>query len=293
MRNKITILMLAAMLCLCTSCWLFCHTAIIAVDVRCSSKQQAEAREVFIKRAESLWKVYESTDVTHGVFTINYRGNDSLLNILLMRQGRIHIAETYAQSELLPMLMPVLAEIDSLRAGSDTSRRWLVGSAVNSPVIINSAKDQVSFIDSVFKSNMHLLPADVAFYWVAKMVQQTEMAEMDYELVALKLGHDDFVLNPESVKSCDVVKHKGSSRLAIELNEPYHKTWQRLTCNNIGKSLAVVIDGKVLVYLSVNSEIKKGHIEITGNFKYDDLLLIKAQMMGGELHCKGFVYDPS
>ena len=54
--------------------------------------------------------------------------------------------------------------------------------------------------------------------------------------------------------------------MKMSMNAEGAKTWARLTKANIGKSIAIVLDGFVYSYPTVQTEIRGGQSSITGNF---------------------------
>lgn len=69
--------------------------------------------------------------------------------------------------------------------------------------------------------------------------------------------------------SAATVMHEGPSNkpmIAIELTANGRKAFAELTRQNIGKRLAIVVDGKLLTAPIIRSEIPGGSAMITGNF---------------------------
>ena len=50
------------------------------------------------------------------------------------------------------------------------------------------------------------------------------------------------------------------------MNAEGSKTWARLTKENIGREIAIVLDGYAYSFPTVNTEITGGSSQITGNF---------------------------
>ncbi len=120
-----------------------------------------------------------------------------------------------------------------------------------------------------------LFPRDVRFMWSIKPIQD---GSSYYELVAIKANTRDGKAPLDG--SVVVDAHKGFSGtsayadVSMSMNAEGAKVWARLTADNIGKSIAIVLDGYVYSYPRVNGEIKGGQSSITGNFtpeEADDL----------------------
>lgn len=64
----------------------------------------------------------------------------------------------------------------------------------------------------------------------------------------------------------DFGQNSAYANVSMQMNQEGAKTWARMTKENIGKSIAIVLDGYVYSYPRVNGEIPGGRSEITGNF---------------------------
>ncbi|QIA06894.1 protein translocase subunit SecDF [Draconibacterium halophilum] len=110
-----------------------------------------------------------------------------------------------------------------------------------------------------------LFPRDMRFVWTAKAADE---AGTFYRLIALKVttrdgkapldggvitdarqDYDQFGTNPE---------------VAMQMNAEGSKVWQRMTKENVGKSIAIVLDGYVRSFPTVNGEIPGGRSSISG-----------------------------
>lgn len=112
-----------------------------------------------------------------------------------------------------------------------------------------------------------LLPRDLKFLW---SVNSTDKKASIYELVAIKVSNRDGrpALGGEVITDAfdDFEQVTGYGKVNMTMNSEGAKVWARLTKANIGKCIAVVLDGYVYSYPRVNSEITGGSSEITGNF---------------------------
>ncbi|MDE5944221.1 MAG: protein translocase subunit SecDF [Rikenella sp.] len=111
-----------------------------------------------------------------------------------------------------------------------------------------------------------LFPRDVRFLWSVKGIKG---APTLYELYAIKGSSDGRPALDGSVIT-DAVGQYGQTGSAAEvsmsMNAAGAKTWARLTADNVGKFIAVVLDGYVYSCPRVNGEIAGGHSQITGDF---------------------------
>ncbi len=111
-----------------------------------------------------------------------------------------------------------------------------------------------------------LFPRDVRFMWGVKGIKG---APTVYELYAIKGSSDGRPALDGSVIT-DAVGQYGQTGSAAEvsmsMNAAGARTWARLTADNVGKFIAVVLDGYVYSCPRVNGEITGGNSQITGDF---------------------------
>jgi hypothetical protein len=204
----------------------------------------------------------------------------------------------YSDNDVQASLNRVYEKLFCLMKNTDYEPLWKINDFQNSSLLETSALisvplQQVPYIDSIFNDFKHFFYRNIYFAWTAKP------EEGFYELLALKFTSKPFSLNPNSVKSCKIKNQEYNDgeislsyqELCITLEENYVNEWARLTLNNIGKNLAIVMDGKVLIYPRVSSEIKNGKMCITGNYENEEYLLIKSVILGGTLDCKAKIIN--
>jgi SecD/SecF fusion protein len=111
----------------------------------------------------------------------------------------------------------------------------------------------------------NIFPRDMMFRWTAK---STDQAGNYYRLIALKANTRDGRAPLDGDVITDARQdfdHFGSHpEVSMTMNSEGAKTWQRLTKENIGKSIAIVLDGYVRSFPTVQNEISGGRSSITG-----------------------------
>src|SRR5574344_2194633 len=129
-------------------------------------------------------------------------------------------------------------------------------------------------IDKIIYSQMakQVLPSDLKLLWSAKPAEFDKKGEI-YELHALKVTessgrapHEADVI-PEAK---DGIANLGRPRVSMQMNSDGARRWAQLTKANIGKAVAIVLDGAVYSAPRVNGEIDGGNSEISGNFTIED-----------------------
>ncbi len=103
------------------------------------------------------------------------------------------------------------------------------------------------------------------FRWTAK---STDQAGNYYRLIALKANTRDgrAPLDGDVITDArqDFDQFGSNPEVSMTMNSEGAKTWQRLTKENIGKSIAIVLDGYVRSFPTVQNEISGGRSSITG-----------------------------
>lgn len=114
-----------------------------------------------------------------------------------------------------------------------------------------------------------VLPRDLALKWTVKSINDESKTGI-FELIAIKVTNRDgrAPLSGEVITdaNADFGQFSSSANVNMQMNSEGSKTWARLTKENIGKCIAIVLDDYVYSYPRVNSEITGGRSEITGNF---------------------------
>jgi len=105
-------------------------------------------------------------------------------------------------------------------------------------------------------------------------------------LIAIKTGRP-FYLNAQTTESMKPGYTKyGNVEIWVKLKEAQAQKWAEMTRNNVGKSLAIISDGRVMSYPRVQSEITGGAVAISGNYKIEEMQILTAIFKGGILECQ-------
>jgi len=183
---------------------------------------------------------------------------------------------------------------DSLAAESTTSLfTYLIPSQnPNGPVVGIAAAKDTSKVNRYLNLPVvkALLPKDLKFLWTVKPIPAENVRyytarpvndkDSYFELVALKISTFDGRPPLEGdaiVNASKNLNQRSQFEVNMSMNAEGAKTWAKLTKNNIGKSIAIVLDGYVYSFPTVQSEIRGGRSQITGNFtaqEADDLVNI-------------------
>ncbi|MBO7644178.1 MAG: protein translocase subunit SecDF [Bacteroidales bacterium] len=132
-----------------------------------------------------------------------------------------------------------------------------------------------------------LFPAEFRPMWSVKPSEYMQ-ADNIFELVAIKSSSrdgkaplDGGVVTDARVTTND--RRGGSPTVSMTMNAEGANIWARLTKDNIGKQIAIVLDGTVYSYPTVNSEITGGSSEISGNFTMEEATDLTNVLKSGKL----------
>ncbi len=117
-----------------------------------------------------------------------------------------------------------------------------------------------------------VLPADVKLLWSAKPAEGISVKNT-FELYALKVTTSDgrAPLEGDVVTDAkDQFDQYGRPEVSMTMNSEGAREWAALTKANIGKAIAIVLDGVVYSAPRVNGEIDGGQSSISGNFTIED-----------------------
>ena len=146
------------------------------------------------------------------------------------------------------------------------------GQAYQGPVVgtvhyTDTAKVMAMLTSQVAKS---VLPRELKLAWTVKAI---DAAEAYYQLVALKSqanGRPSLEGDVITDARADFGQTSAYANVSMTMNAEGARDWQRITRDNIGKSIAIVLDGYVYSFPTVQNEIAGGSSQITGNFTVEE-----------------------
>jgi len=160
----------------------------------------------------------------------------------------------------------VLQNAFPLQLNVDQQYRPSRGATVGFAHYKDTAKINSYLEDSRIKA---LFPRDLKFFWSFKAYKYFGDGNI-YELVAIKVTSRDGRAPLTGDAIVDARKQFGNNQATAEvdmtMNAEGARTWARLTKENINRSIAIVLDGYVYSHPNVQSEIKGGSSQITGDF---------------------------
>ena len=161
-----------------------------------------------------------------------------------------------------------------------------------STVGIAQAKDMEKISEYLnMKQVKEVLPRNLALKWGVKAIDDKEQF---FELYALKVTNRDGspALGGDVVTDAiaDFMQQAGRSEQMVNMvmNAEGSKAWARLTKENIGRQIAIVLDEMVYSAPNVNDEITGGRSQITGHFTPEEAKdlanVLKSGKMAASVH---------
>ena len=117
-----------------------------------------------------------------------------------------------------------------------------------------------------------IFPSDLKLLWGAKPAEGLNKKNV-FELYALKVTTADGRAPLEGdvvTEAKDEFDQHGRPQVSMTMNSEGAREWAALTKANVGKAIAIVLDGVVYSAPRVNGEISGGQSSISGNFTIED-----------------------
>ena len=243
-------------------------------------KDPERVRELLQRSANlQFWRTYTFDEVANDLVGLN----DRLLALGSMPAPQPVAAEAPAAStdSLVADSTTTVAVAQPAKGLQvDTLAKYLqLGGRGGATVGLAQDRDR-NKIDSLLAlaTEYHLLPEDLTLLWGAKPIQdpQTRKLTNIYELYAIRTNRSmkpDLSGDVVTSARADVDQNRlGSAepQVSMSMNQEGAQIWARLTKENIGRSIAIVLDGVVYSAPNVNSEITGGQSSISGNFTIEE-----------------------
>ncbi|MDE5575204.1 MAG: protein translocase subunit SecD, partial [Bacteroidales bacterium] len=164
-------------------------------------------------------------------------------------------AQYAAQNPLFAVLMPAFNQGDVQRQG---------------PVVGYARQKDMDKVNAMLEQCKAKFPRNAKFVWSVKPVQDNTDI---YSLVALKVNTRDgrAPLGGDAVTDArQDFGQNGGVEISMSMNTEGARIWKNLTGNNIGRSIAIVLDDVAYSWPTVNGEIAGGRSSITGGFTVEE-----------------------
>ena len=224
-------------------------------------------------------EVVDVTEITDGQVTEVAVSEESAEQDLLAElENRPDAAAMTGADEAVMDEFPLFAKLSP--ALSET------GQIMNGPVIGYAKSYDTAAVNSMLNTPQvrMLLPRDVKLMWGVKPI---DPAETTYELYAIKANTRDgkAPLDGSAVADAkgDFAEQGSAAEVSMTMTPTGAKTWARMTADNIGEFIAIVLDGYVYSAPRVNSEIPNGRSSISGQFTIQEAKDLANVLTSGKL----------
>ena len=160
-----------------------------------------------------------------------------------------------AENPLFSVLIPSLYQGDESRKG---------------PVVGYAQEKDLKKVDQLLLTCQKQFPRNVKFVWSVKPIQpNTDI----YALIALKVTTRDgrSPLGGDAITDArQDYDQTGGVEISMSMNSEGARIWKNMTGNNIGRSIAIVMDNAAYSWPTVNGEIPGGRSSITGGFTVEE-----------------------
>jgi len=129
-----------------------------------------------------------------------------------------------------------------------------------------------------------LFPRDVRFHWDMAPYDEAENYFVLYSLrITGRDGRPPLEGGAVTSASVDFAQTGGAPTVTMGMNSEGAQVWARLTRDNVGKAIAILLDGYVVSAPTVDEEIPNGRSTIRGNFSYADAEDLSNVLKSGKL----------
>lgn len=160
------------------------------------------------------------------------------------------------------------------------------GQVGRGPVVGYAHSKDTAQINEYFKTKQvkETLPRDLGLRWSVKAIDKK--GEI-FQLVAIKVtnrdGHATLGGDVITDARADFAQTSAYANVSMSMNQEGSKTWARMTKDNIGKSIAIALDGYIYSFPTVNGEITGGSSQITGNFTVEEAKDLANTLKSGKM----------
>jgi SecD/SecF fusion protein len=211
------------------------------------AEKKEPAKTEAVKKADTA-----KSDTSKGNALLKQLGKDTSKTATMAKQKE-SFEEYSKQNPLFAYLNPAIYQ--------DKNGQYVAGQTamVGRAFIKDTAR-----VNSMLRMTRNMFPRDMKLAWTVK--PRGESPDV-LELVALKVTSRDGspALGGDVITSArQDYDQNGRVEVSMSMNSEGARVWKRLTGENIGKQVAIVLDGYVYSYPNVNGEIPNGMSSISG-----------------------------
>ena len=221
---------------------------------------------------------------------------------ILQSSANLEFYEVYNTDEIYPALIQFAEEYRIANPDAPKNNlQALLGGGGRGPVMGMVAREDTAAVNTIINSDLaaRVLPSNLKLRWenAPQEVEQRDKAgkvimkkngkpltKAYFNLIALK-GEPQLEGDAVVSASSDFDNMKGST-VNMRMSDKGARDWATITKNNLGRSIAIVLDDNVYSYPNVNSVITGGSSEITGNFTPEEANDLANLLKSGKMDVK-------
>ena len=244
-----------------------------------------------------FWATYENSEI----YPFLQEANETLAGLLTEENGQAQTAveQTKDAGAAEDILSEEISAAEEESADDEAFRKANPLFAALQPAVYNgrlaggACIGYASYADTAkINTWLHmpqiqsLFPAEFKAMWTVKPSQALPSGN-SYELVAIRSTSRDGKAPLDGGVVTDARVQYGNSggnpEVSMSMNAEGANIWARMTKDNIGRQIAIVLDGMVYSYPVVNTEITGGSSSITGNFDLEEAEDLANVLKSGKL----------
>jgi len=244
-----------------------------------------------------FWATYENSEI----YPFLQEANETLAGLLTEENGQAQTAveQTRDAGAAEDILSEEISAAEEESADDEAFRKANPLFAALQPAVYNgrlaggACIGYASYADTAkINTWLHmpqiqsLFPAEFKAMWTVKPSQAFPGGNI-YELVAIRSTSRDGKAPLDGGVVTDARVQYGNSggnpEVSMSMNAEGANIWARMTKDNIGRQIAIVLDGMVYSYPVVNTEITGGSSSITGNFDLEEAEDLANVLKSGKL----------
>ena len=215
-----------------------------------------------------FWEVAETNEIGAALESVNSAWVAANKSAQPAEADTVATEDLSEEDSLRNALEKQLAEIDPTKAGDNTISP-LFSLLKPNYGLAYELRDTMA-INRIIKNDDYkaLLPRDIKLLWGVKPFEAEDGTET-LELYAIKAvrGTDEAPLEGDVVTDArQTLDQSSRPAVSMQMNADGARKWRKLTAENMGRRIAVVLDDYVYTAPVVNGEIPTGQSEISGNF---------------------------
>ena len=214
---------------------------------------------------------------------------------LLQRSANLEFYETYNSQELGTAFNSLLNRLYNDSTVNVAALHALLSQGASFGATVGYAPDAkaMSAIDAVLATAAakSILPSDLRLRWAVKptvrMDAEGNEVNIGTALYALRANGGKPALDGKAVSdaSSNYDPLRGNE-VSMRMNADGARNWARITGQNIGKQVAIVLDDKVYSAPNVNDKIEGGSSSITGDFSIEEARDLANVLKSGKMDAK-------